>query len=63
MVRLADTIWRPTNGIGEAAQSDNALLTTQDNIILTTQDGIALQIQPATYTNLSATVWVESEGE
>lgn len=63
MVQLPTTIWRPTSGIGEAGQSDNALITTQSGVILATQDGIDLRIQSASYTRLPATDWVESEGE
>lgn len=63
VVELSATIWRPTSGIGEAGQSDDAVLITQDSFTLTTQDGIELQIQPASYTRLPATEWIESEGE
>lgn len=63
MVELNPTIWRPTLGIGELEQSDNALITTQNGFIITTQDGQALQIQPGKYMRLAPTEWVESEGE
>lgn len=63
MVNLADTIWRPTSGNGEAGQSDDSVITTQDDFILITQDGYQLQIQPGTYRKLAPTEWEESEGE
>jgi hypothetical protein len=63
MTDLDSTVWRPTSGNGEAFQSDDAVITTQDDFILITQDGLQLQIQPAAYTKLAPTDWVESEGE
>ena len=63
MVDLASTVWRPTGGVGEAGQSDDAIITTQSGVSIAAQDGIELQIQPASYTRLDPTEWEESEGE
>jgi len=63
MTNLASTVWRPTSGIGESGQSDEALLTAQNDVVLCTQDGVDLRIQSGSYTRLAATEWVESEGE
>lgn len=60
---LDPTVWRPTDGIGEASQSDDALIATESGFIITTEDNKLLRVETGQYTKLAATEWVQDEGE
>jgi hypothetical protein len=60
---LPANVWRPTDGIGEAGQSDGEIIIAQDSFVLITQDGESLKVEDGTYTKLAANEWIVNDGE